>query len=284
MFGDYEIVVVDDESHGSFSDITEWSVEQVKADIRNLAAMRAALRKVDTVIHLAADTRVLDSIEDPIKNFEINVIGTFNLLCLARSEGVNNFICASTGGAILGEVIPPVHELMPSQPVSPYGASKLAAEGYLSAFSGSYGMRTLALRFSNIYGERSYKKGSVVAHFYKQILEEKEIVVFGDGTQVRDYLFAGDLVKGIHASMNSKQSGVYQLGSGQPTSLNQLIKAMSVIVGKDRKIKIRYEPFRKGEIHSTWCDIAKAKKEIGFNPVTRLEEGLHITWNWFNRT
>ena len=243
--------------------------------------MKDAIQGVDTVIHLAADTRVLDSIIDPIKNFDVNVAGTFNLLCLAKESGVNTFICASTGGAILGGATPPVHELMPPQPISPYGASKLAAEGYLSAFAGSYNMKTISLRFSNIYGQRSWKKGSVVSHFLRRVNAGNEIVVFGDGSQVRDYLYAGDLVKGIHAAMKCNKSGVFQLGSGTPTSINQLIEAMRVVVGRDREIKVRYEPFRRGEIHATWCDITKAKEEIGFTPVTSLEEGLRLTWSWF---
>ena len=122
------------------------------------------------MVHLAADTRVMDSIENPAHNFEYNVIGTFNLLELCRELGVNRVVAASTGGAILGDVEPPVHERMAPQPTSPYGASKLMLEGYLSAFSSSYGVSGCALRFSNIYGPRSFHKGSVVAHFYKRIL------------------------------------------------------------------------------------------------------------------
>ncbi|MDD2943714.1 MAG: GDP-mannose 4,6-dehydratase [bacterium] len=279
--GDYDIVVVDDESLGRFSHIAEWSVECIKADIRDHATMATALRDVDTVVHLAADTRVLDSIADPQKNFDVNVAGTFHLLRLSRDAGVQTFINASTGGAILGEVPPPVHERMAPHPISPYGASKLAAEGYLSAFAGAYGMRTVSLRFSNIYGPNSYHKGSVVAHFFKQLQRGEEIVVYGDGSQVRDYLFVGDLAKGIHSSIRSGMSGVFQLGSGQPTSLNQLLQEIRMVVGTGIETKVRYEPFRKGEIHSTWCDITKAVSEIGFKPSTRLEDGLRVTWNWF---
>lgn len=279
---DYEIIAVDNESVGSFSDISGWPIKCINSDIRDQFSMAKALCGVDTVIHLAGDTRVLDSIVDPQKNFDINVCGTFNLLRLARDAGVKSFISASTGGAIMGEITPPLHELMAPQPISPYGASKLAAEGYLSAFANSYGMRTVSLRFSNIYGQRSNNKGSVVAHFFKQILEGKEIVIFGDGSQVRDYLFVDDLTKGIQSVINGNQFGVFQLGSGVPTSLNKLIERMKSVIGKKHSVNVLYEPFRKGEVRATWCDISKAKKELGFDPKTQLDEGLQKTWDWFS--
>ena len=230
-------------------------------------------------MHLAADTRVMDSIEDPATNFANNVIGTFNLLELCRELDVARVVAASTGGAILGEVEPPVHEAMAPRPTSPYGASKLMLEGYLSAYASSYGLSTCALRFSNIYGPRSLHKGSVVAHFFKQILAEEQLVVHGDGSQTRDYLYSGDLVEGIWAALDSDVEGAYQLGTGRPTTLNQLLDLMRTVTGLD--LEVAYKDFRSGEVRDTWCRIDKARADFGFDPSTPLKEGLQLTWDWF---
>src|SRR5690349_5701465 len=187
--GGYNIVVLDNESLGSARHLAGFGVEFVKADILDEAALDRSLRNIDIVVHLAADTRVVDSITEPTHNFRTNVIGTFTLLQRARAAGVKRFVSASTGGAILGEAPAPIHEDLPARPTSPYGASKLAAEGYCSAFREAYGLSTVSLRFSNIYGERSFHKGSVVAHFFKSILKGEDLVIYGDGSQVRDYLY-----------------------------------------------------------------------------------------------
>lgn len=278
--GGYEVAVLDDESTGRFSDIAEFGPRCLKADLLDEAALRDALVGMDTVVHLAADTRVMDSIADPRKNFRTNVVGSFGLLTAARDAGVTRVVCASTGGAILGEAPAPIHEGMVACPVSPYGASKLAMEGFCSAFAGAYGLKTVALRFSNVFGPRSYHKGSVVAHFFRLLLNGEPLTVYGDGSQVRDYLYVGDLVKGIRAAIDADAGGSIQLASGRPTTLNELIVALRQVVGAT-PISVRYEAFRKGEVHTTWCDISLARRELGFEPSTPLIEGLAATWSWF---
>jgi UDP-glucose 4-epimerase len=168
---------------------------------------------------------------------------------------------------------------MAPRPTSPYGASKLMLEGYLSAFAASYGVSGCALRFSNIYGTRSLHKGSVVAHFYKQMLDGKPLVVYGDGSQARDYLYAGDLVEAIEAAMNSDKSGAFQLGSGKATTINELIDVIRTVTGQDPEVQ--YKDFRAGEIRNTWCQVDKARAELGFDPKTPLEQGMRETWEWF---
>ena len=278
---DYEITVVDNESTGSFGRIAARGITAIRGDIRDAEVVRRALDGVETVVHLAADTRVMDSIADPAGNFDVNVAGSFHLLRLARDAGVTCFVNASTGGAILGDAPSPVHEEMPARPLSPYGASKLAVEGYCSAFAGAYGMKSASLRFSNVYGPGSFHKGSVVAHYFKRLLNGDELVVFGDGSQVRDFLFVGDLVRGIRAAIRAGVSGVFQLGSGRPTSVNELIEAMRRTVAGEAEVRVRYAPFRSGEVHTTWCDISKARRTFGFAPATCLEDGLRTTWTWF---
>jgi UDP-glucose 4-epimerase len=193
---------------------------------------------------------------------------------------VGRVVAASTGGAILGDVEPPVHEQMPPHPTSPYGASKLMLEGYLSAYSSSYGLSGCALRFSNIYGPRSFHKGSVVAHFFKQILAGEPLVVYGDGSQTRDYLYVGDLVEAIRVALDSDATGAYQLGSGKPTTLNQLIDAMRAVTGEE--LDVEYRDFRAGEVRDTWCQVDKAREAFGYDPSTPLEDGLQATWAWFD--
>lgn len=277
--GDYGVTVLDNESLGDRDNLDLDRVRFVGGDLRSREDLRAALEGKDAVVHLAADTRVMDSIENPAHNFENNVIGTFNLLEECRAQGVDRIVAASTGGAIVGDVPPPVHERMAAQPTSPYGASKLMLEGYLSAYSGAYGMRGCALRFSNIYGPRSFHKGSVVAHFFKRILAGEPLVVYGDGSQARDFLYVGDLVEGIRVAIDSDAVGAFQLGSGKPTTVNELLELMRSATGRD--LDIQYADFRAGEVLQTWCEIDKARDGFGFDPRTSLDEGIRRTWEWF---
>ncbi len=274
------IRIIDNQILGKIEHLEGLEVEFIDGDIRDKAAVDRAVAGVDAVVNLAADTRVIPSIEDPSFNFDNNVVGTFNILEAMRRHGVERIVNASTGGAIMGEVEPPVHEEMVPQPISPYGASKLACEGYLSAFAGSYGMGASSLRFSNVYGPRSFHKGSVVAHFFKQILAGKPLIVYGDGSQKRDYIYVDDLCLGIVEAIARSASGVIQLGTGIATSINTLIDHMKSVVG-DYPVEVIYEDFRPGEIKHTWCQIDKARRTLDFNPDTQLADGLGRTWQWF---
>lgn len=279
-----EIVVLDNESTGSMPDLAQadgTSLSCVRADIREADAVGEAVAGCDTVIHLAAHTRVVESIEDPRLNFDVNVRGTFNVLLAARDAGIRHVVIASTGGAILGDVEPPVHEAMVAQPIAPYGASKLAAEAYGHAFAGAYGMKVTALRFSNVYGPHSHRKGSAVAHFFREILARRPITVFGDGLQVRDFIFVDDLCRGILQAIDADAEGVFQLGSGRPTTINALLEEMRRTVGPAWWPTIHYEAARTGEIKRTYCDIAKSQRAFDFRPATSLADGLAETWRWF---
>ena len=275
------IRVIDNETLGSFSVLESFEVEAVKADILDMTCLEKALVDVDAVVHLAADTRVIESIEDPDKNFQNNVVATFQLLQSMRKVGVKTLICASTGGAILGEAPSPVHEEMVPKPLSPYGASKLAQEGYCSAFAHLYDMKIINLRFSNVYGPLSIHKGSVVATFCRALLNGKPITIYGDGSQTRDYVFTTDLCQGIVNAIEKEVSGVFQLGTGVPTSLNQLVTILSEVTGAD--ITPNYQPKRDGEILHTYCDISRAKRTIDYSPQGSVNAGLAATWEWFQR-
>ncbi len=276
----HAVRVLDSEVLGRREHLGAFRGEFVSGDIRDPAALAAALSGVEAVVHLAADTRVIESIADPVLNFDVNVVGSFRLLEAMRAGGVRRLVNASTGGAIIGEAEPPVHEDMVPRPISPYGATKLAVEGLCSAWSASYGLQALSLRFANVYGPRSHHKGSVVAAFMKQVLRDAPLVVYGDGEQTRDFVYVGDLCDGILRAIASGQAGVLQLGSGQPLSVNALIAAIGAVVAP-RRLRVEYRPARGGEIQRTWCDIARARARLGFAPDTTLHDGLAATWQWF---
>ncbi|MCH9701771.1 MAG: NAD-dependent epimerase/dehydratase family protein [Actinomycetia bacterium] len=279
----HQVRVLDDESMGHRSALGVLEVEFTKGSVTDPEAVAVAVEGMDAVVHLAADTRVMDSIENPVRNFESNVIGSFALLQGMREAGVKRIVAASTGGAILGEVPCPVHEEVMPRPLSPYGASKLAMEGYLSAFGGAYGFKSAALRFSNVYGPRSLHKGSVVALFMRQIINDEELTVYGDGEQIRDYVYVIDLVKGILTALQAEVTGVFQLGTGIPTTLNRLIAELREVVGPLGGFKVNYVDKRDGEIVNTYCDISKARTAFGYEVPTTLREGLADTWSWFQR-
>jgi len=275
----HEVLVLDDLSSGQPAPNTRPQIRFRRGDFLDPATLRECLDGSDVVVHLAAVSGVMDSVADPNACFATNVEGTFRLLEMARRCGIKQFVNASTGGAILGDVAPPISEAMAPMPLSPYGASKLATEGFCSAYFGSYGLRCLSLRFSNIYGPYSAHKKSVVAAFIKRALSNEPLIVYGDGTQQRDYLYVGDLVCGISAAINRGAIGTFQLGSGRPTSLLTLIQAIETI--SSRKLAVSREPRRSAEIHSTWCDIGKARTEFGYTAPTMLADGLRQTWDWF---
>lgn len=276
----HRVRVFDNEAIGRRAHLGNFAGEFVVGDIRDRAALDAALDGIEAVIHLAADTRVIDSIANPGFNFDVNVVGSFCLLEAMRAHGVRRLVNASTGGAIIGEAEPPVHEGMVPSPIAPYGATKMAVEGLCSAWSGSYGFAALSLRFANVYGPRSYHKGSAVAQFMKQALRREPLVVYGDGQQTRDFVYVGDLCDGIVRAITSEQSGVLQLGSGRPLSVNALIDAIKAVAAP-LPISVDYQPAREGEIIRTWCDVSLARSRLGFAPDTPLATGLATTWNWF---
>lgn len=273
--------VIDNESRGKREWIDEFDVEFVSGDIRDPEAVARALDGIDTVVHLAADTGVVGSVANPSFNFDVNVVGTVTLLEQMRRVGVTRIVNASTGGAIVGEAIPPINEDMLARPTAPYGAAKLAVEGYLAAYTASLGFDAVSLRFSNVYGRRSYHKGSAVAAFLKRIVKGEPITFYGDGSQTRDYVFADDLCDGIFKAMQACPSGVYQLGTGVGTSLNDLVEIIEDLVGPDYPIRIEFEDFRQGELLHTWCDISKAKAAFDYSPRFSLREGIAETWAWF---
>ena len=178
----------------------------MQGDVRDAEAVARAAAGTDAVIHLAAAGNVADSVADPFGNFEANARGTLYTLQAAARAGAARFVFASTGGALIGDAPPPVDEESMPRPISPYGASKLAGEGYCHAFRGAYGLPTIALRFANVYGPRSELKRGAVTRFVRAALDGTPITIYGDGAATRDFIHVRDLCAGIVAALEARDA------------------------------------------------------------------------------
>ena len=278
----YGVRVLDNLSVGSTAALADWPVDFVVGDIRDQAAVARAVDGVDGIVHLAAHTNVIDSQSKPREDMEVNVGGTLNMLLAARDHGVGRFVMASSNAPV-GECTPPIDESKPARPLSPYGASKLAGEGYCSAFYGSYGLGTVVLRFANVYGPKSVHKGSVVAKFIREVMAGKALTIYGDGAQTRDFIYSEDLCRAIIAGLESDRGGeTYQVATGIETSVSELVQLLQTAM-PDYTIKIVHEGQRAGEIIKNYSSIEKARRELGWAPEMPLEEGLARTVTWFQR-
>lgn len=288
---DWDINVLDNLSVGkleylkSIEGYTEDRIEFFEGDITNEEDVKESIKGCDYVINLAAQTSVVDSVDDPKEDAEINVLGTINLLEASVENDIEKFTQASSA-APLGEQDMPINEDKVPQPLSPYGASKLACEGYCSAFSGSYGLETVALRFSNVYGPKSWHKGSVVAKFIKQILDDEVPVIYGDGGQTRDFIHTKDISQTLYLSTVKELDNnfeLFQIATGVETSINELydvIKEKMVSHGYDVSDPI-YGDERAGEIYRNYADISKAENILDYSPEMELEEGIDGCIEWF---
>jgi UDP-glucose 4-epimerase len=241
----------------------------------------ALFETADVIVHLAARTTVQESISDPLLTFENNVVKTQTLLEHLRTSGTDaKFIFASTGGAIIGDYAGAINEEIVPRPLSPYGASKLAVEGLLSAYHGSFGLRYASLRFSNIYGPNSWRKSSVVAAFCKMYLEKGIVQINGDGQQTRDYIFVGDVCDAIFRIIEQDANGVFQLGTGIGTSILD-IADIFINLDPDADIKPVYADALAGEVRHNQADISKIRNAVGFEPKYSVADGIRETMDWF---
>ncbi|MCL4457696.1 MAG: GDP-mannose 4,6-dehydratase [Nitrospirae bacterium] len=258
-------------------------VELMVGDIKDYGTAFAVSKGIDIVIHLAANTGVAPSVDDPRADMETNIIGTFNMLESAKQNGITKFIFASSG-APLGEVDPPIHEGKVPKPVSPYGASKLAGEGYCCAYFRTFGLKTVSLRFGNVYGPRSKHKSSVVAKFFKSALKGEPLEIYGDGNQTRDFIFIDDLVRAVLLAAASEVGGeVFQIATYKETTVNEIAEKIKDIVERRTGIiaRIVYGQCRAGDVRRNYSDISKAEKMLGFKPLYDLEAGIEKTFDYF---
>ena len=280
---DAEIVVVDKMLYDTHKDIP-LNVTVLPFDILNFEMMVGSAFEVDVMIHLAANTGVMPSIENPRQDMKTNVEGIVNCLEACRIQGVKKFIFASSGAA-LGDKEPPLHEDMIPKPLSPYGASKMCGENYCSAYQGTFGIETIAFRFSNVYGPYSLHKNSLVSKFIKALMnDDKEFTIYGDGNQTRDFIYVDDLVNALYISAQSDLSGeVFQMATNKETSIIDIIEMMNHFseIYFEKNMNLIYESSRKGEVIRNYADISKVKDMLEWEPIWGLETGMIRTFQWF---
>ena len=249
-------------------------VEFVRADVTSLEALREAAKDCETIYHLAAEVKLESALDDPFKVAKVNVLGTLNALEVARERDAE--VVYASSAAVYGEPKAiPVPEDHPTLPKSVYGASKLGGEAFVNAYRSTYGLRTWSLRLFNVYGpsERMSKYSGVVYKFIKNALLNKPLVVYGDGKQVRDFVYISDVVKAFKASA-SVEPDVYNVGTGKGTSVLELAELILKLTGS--RSQIVFGPPRPGDIRASVADISKLSSK-GWRPEVDLVEGLKRT-------
>lgn len=262
-------------------------VQLVVGDILDTELTLQCSKGIDVIVHLAANTGVAPSVENPRKDMEANIIGTFNMLEAARQNDVKRFVFASSGAPV-GECDPPIHEELAPHPVSPYGASKLAGEGYCSSFYRSFGVETVSLRFGNVYGPGSGNKNSVIAKFIKQAMYGETLEVYGDGKQTRDFIYIDDLVDAIRlaAKMDGIGGETFQIATNAETTVSEVIEKLLPVLANSgfKGVSLRHGQPRCGDVRRNFSDTSKARRRLGWQPQVELMEGLKRTVEWFSRT
>lgn len=277
----WSLRIIDDLRSGT-SAMTDEDLADVRiGDVSDDEVLSSSLDGADAVVHLASQTGVVPSLEDPVRDFNGNPALTFQVLEQCRTRGIEHVIFASSGAAV-GEVSPPLHENVVPRPVSPYGAGKLTGEAFCSAYARSFGMQTVSLRFSNVYGPYSLHKGSnVVPNFIKRSLQGLPLDVFGDGRQTRDFIHVDDVCAGIVRSLKTADIAgeVFQLATGVETSIAELAKITQEVTGSTAEI--RFGERRAGEVYKSSVDISKARRVLGFEPKVALRDGITMTAKWY---
>jgi UDP-glucose 4-epimerase len=274
-----EVVVVDSLVTGKRENVPAGAELQVR-DVREpLDDLFDALRP-EGVFHLAAQADVRVSVEHPVEDASVNVLGTVRVLDAASRHGAQ-VVFSSTGGAIYGECDEPATEDAPLRPVSPYGTAKLAGEEYLRAFNRLHGSINVALRYGNVYGPRQDPHGEagVVAIFLGALARGEAPRIFGDGRQTRDYVYVGDVVAAALAAPG-RRGGVFNVGTGRETSVLDLYARIQAAAGI--AAEPQFAPAREGELQRSVLDVSLARRELEWEPRSSLDEGLAATWAWIS--
>ncbi|HZD73570.1 MAG TPA: NAD-dependent epimerase/dehydratase family protein [Actinomycetota bacterium] len=255
-------------------------VTSVVGELTDPATRDAAVREgLDGIVHLAAVTSVLRSMDDPAGVYEANVAATAGLLELARARGAGRFLLASTN-AVVGDVgEATIHEDMPLRPLTPYGATKAACEMLLSGYAGSYGMATCALRLTNVYGQGMTHKDSFVARLMRAARTGATVEIYGDGTQRRDFVHVDDVVQGLLLAWRRRRTGSLIIGSGRSISVLDLLDRARRVTG--RPLPAVHAAPKPGEMPAVIVDIGRARS-LGYRPTVALDDGLRTAWADFS--
>ena len=276
-----EVAVIDSLVHGKEENVATGAELHVR-DIREPLDDIFDTVRPEAVFHLAAQADVRVSVEHPVEDAAVNVLGTVRILETARRHGAQ-VVFSSTGGAIYGECVEPAREDSPCEPLSPYGTAKLAGEEYVRSFNRLYGTRHIALRYGNVYGPRQDPHGEagVVAIFLGALARGEQAKIFGDGVQTRDYVYVGDVARATTSTVG-QDSGVFNVGTGRETSVVELYELCAKVAGSDTPAQ--HAPTRIGELQRSFLDPDRAAHELGFSAMVELEDGLRATWDWIRGT
>jgi UDP-glucose 4-epimerase len=278
----HEAVVVDNLATGKRRNINR-AARFYKMDIQSWRLERVFRNeRPNVVMHLAAQMDVRKSVEDPMFDAQVNVLGTLNVLQQAVRHGVRKVIFSSSGGAIYGEQeIYPAPEVHVTKPLSPYGLSKLCGEQYLSYYQRVSGLQAVSLRYANVYGPRQDPEGEagVVAIFIQKMLNNEQAVINGNGRQTRDFVFVDDVVEANLAMMGQETQGTYNVGTGVETSINDLFRILIQHTGST--CKEIHGPAKKGEQARSVIDTTKLRHEVSWEPRADLSDGLKKTVEYF---
>ncbi|MDI6820381.1 MAG: SDR family oxidoreductase [Candidatus Hodarchaeaceae archaeon] len=277
----YEVVVFDDLSAGKLGNIRRHSDEPdfrfVRGDVRDARVVERALEGADAVIHEAALVSVPLSTEKPALTNEVNVLGTLNLLRGSLKAGVRRFVYASSCAVYGAASRIPISEDAPLKPLSLYGESKLAAEGFCQTFYHEHGLETVRLRYFNVYGPRQAagEYAGVMLKFLERIRRDQPPIIFGDGEQTRDFIHVSDVVEATMLALNRRgvAGEVFNIGTGEATTINRLCEIFLELAGKTH-LKPIYSDAKPGDIRHSLADITKARQVLGFRPKVSLEEGV----------
>lgn len=280
----HDVRVLDDLSTGRLDNLrtVRDRVEFLLGSVTDVAMVRRAVADRDCVLHQAARTSVVQSVADPLDTHDVNVNGTLNVVLAARDARVRRVVLAASTAAYGDSPVLPNREDTAPQPLSPYAASKLAAEAYCQAFSASYGLVTVILRYYNVFGPRqdpASAYAAVVPLFIAKALKHDAPVIYGDGEQTRDFTFVANVV---HANLLAceapaeRVSGqVFNIGTGAAVSVNETWRRIQHLVGV--KVPARYEPGRPGEVRHSRASIARAQDRLGYEPVVDFDTGMRLT-------
>ncbi|MBN1364269.1 MAG: NAD-dependent epimerase/dehydratase family protein [Syntrophaceae bacterium] len=276
-------VVLDDLSSGYKKNLLP-KVKFIRGDVRDLKTVGKSMAGCSVVLHLAASVGNKRSIDDPLTDANINVIGTLNVLEAARKHGIKRIVFSSSAG-IFGELKTlPIVEDHPQDPDSPYGTSKLAAEKMCLVYNKLYGMRNVCLRYFNVYGlnQRYDAYGNVIPIFANRILRGKPLTIYGDGEQTRDFVNVADVAAAnIAAALSSDACGVFNIGSGTRVTINELARLIQEAAGTE--VGKEFAPPRPGDVRDSLADISAAKSAFGFSSETDLEDGLAEYMDWIKQ-
>lgn len=278
----HEVVVVDNLSTGKRRNLNR-AARFFKLDIQSWRLERVFRNeRPNLVMHLAAQMDVRKSVDDPIFDAQVNVLGTLNVLQQAIKHGVRKVVFSSSGGAIYGEQETyPASESHATRPLSPYGISKLCGEQYLSYYQRVSGLQVVSLRYANVYGPRQDPDGEagVVAIFIQKLLNNEQAVVNGNGRQTRDFVYVDDVVEANLAVMGQETQGIYNVGTGEETSINDLLRIL--VTQMNLTCKEVHGPAKSGEQARSVIDSGKLRQELSWEPRTELSEGLKRTVDYF---